>query len=206
MTEKKRYLVVLAITVIIAILEIFGAIISGSLALFADAGHVVIDGVAILVAVFVAYLVEKQTSENAVGTIRKRGGNLSALLLLAICGWIIVEAIDRIKNPPEIRSVSMLVIATAGAIGNWIQHRILVRSSARHITHRWISLHVITDLMQSVAVVVGGIFIALTGYMLLDPMLSLGIAIFMIMQALMLLLTGEHYHDCTDEHSPRSVS
>lgn len=200
--EIKRYGIVFAIAAVILVLEVGGGFISGSLALLADAGHVFTDTAAIAVSVIVAYLVKRGRDEQSV---RFVGGIINALLLLAVAIWVAVEAKDRLDHPREITSWVMILVAIAGTIGNYVQHRVLDMANEHHVTHEAMSLHVLSDLLQSVVVVFAGIAIALTGQHIIDPLLSFVIAGLMMFWALRLLmrLFSGHYneeHECHHHH------
>jgi len=195
--EIKRYWLIFGIAIVILIGEIWGGIISGSLALLADAGHVFTDSAAILVSVIIAFLVKKGSDENKT---RNIGGVINALLLGFISIWVFIEALERIGNPRDITSWIMISIAIIGTIGNYIQHRVIEVSDEKHITHEAMSLHILSDLAQSGVVVTGGIVIALTGWSIIDPILSFGISLLMGYWSLSLLqkIKSGHYDNHHD--------
>jgi len=160
----------------ILIAEVVGGILSGSLALLADAGHVFADTGAVLVSIVVAYRVKVGDNEERARTV---GGYINALLLGAITIWVGVEAWERLFEPREVVSWVMITIAVLGTIGNYVQHRIMETAHADHATHESMHLHILSDLIQSVGVVAGGIVIAVTGWVLVDPVVSMGIALWM---------------------------
>lgn len=179
--EIKRYSLVFVLAGLIFGLEIVGGVISASLALFADAGHVFTDAMAVLVSIVTAHYVRtKRWSETRV---RKLGGIANALLLFGVAIWIGVEGIERIGHPREIASKTMVAIAILGTFGNWVQYKVLGTLEEEHVTHKAMRLHILSDLLQSVVVVLGGIAIYLTGKNVIDPILSIGIALWMAHQA-----------------------
>jgi len=174
--EVKRYGVIFGIATMILIAEVVGGVLSQSLALLADAGHVFTDTGATLVAIIVAYRVKRGASETQT---RKVGGYINALLLGIVAVWVGVEAIERLQNPREVVSWVMISIAVLGTIGNYVQHRIIESADEEHVTHESMQLHILSDLLQSVGVVLGGVLILMTGWVLVDPIISMGIALMM---------------------------
>lgn len=185
--EIRRYWQVLALSVFIFILEIIGGWFSGSLALLSDAVHVFSDTIAIIISIIVAYAVKsKQRSENK---IRQSGARWNGILLLLLSVWIFWEALRRIWNPQEIQFGIMFWVATLGAILNYCQHKILDQATheEQHLTHRALDWHILSDLMQSLAVILASILIYLTGKTVIDPVLSMAVALIMFRWSVKLL-------------------
>jgi cobalt-zinc-cadmium efflux system protein len=159
--DLKRYWFVFSISLLILAIEIRGGFSAGSLALFSDAGHVFSDLLSLTVAIIIEAMVR-------------------ATLLFIVALGIIFEAISRFHEPHHVTSWIVICAATLGAGLNWLQHRILESSTARHVTHKGISLHVLSDLWQSIAVIVTGILIAITGFTILDLLVSIAIAVVFI--------------------------
>lgn len=179
--EVKRLLRVLWITLVIFGLEVTGGLISGSLALLADAGHVFVDKVAIIVAIAAAILVKYGFDQNRVHPI---GFRINIALLWLVVGWILFEAYGRFKQPENINSGIMTAAAAAGMLGNLIQHRILEGSpdEHKHQIHESLSMHVLSDLIQSGGVVAGAVIMLLTGWLIIDAVLSISIALWIAWQ------------------------
>lgn len=174
--EIKRYGVIFGIAVMILIAEVVGGIVSQSLALLADAGHVFTDIIALLVSIIVAYRIKCGANETKT---RRIGGYINALLLGGIAIWVGWEAWERFQQPREVVSWVMISIAMLGTIGNYVQHRIMESVDENHATHESIRLHILSDLMQSFGVVFGGILIWRTNWVLIDPIISMAIALWM---------------------------
>ncbi len=191
--EIKRYSLVFILAAIIFVAEVTGGIISGSLALLADAGHVFTDAAAVLVSIVTAHYVRTKVWPE--WKIRKIGGIINALLLFGVAVWIGIEGIERIDHPREIASKTMIAIAILGTFGNWAQYKVLGTLEEEHVTHKAMRLHIISDLLQSVVVVLGGITIYFTGKHIIDPVLSVGIAVWMAWRAWDLIAhIGRHAH------------
>ncbi len=161
----------------IVILELIGGWTSDSLALISDAAHVLTDAAAIIVSIVTAVAVRKEWGSET--KIRAVGGVVSAFLLGATAAWIFIEAVERFRSPRPIVAPLMIAVACLGTIGNYCQRRTLRKAAANHITHRALDWHILSDLWQSLAVVAAGIFIAATGYTVIDPVLSMGVALAM---------------------------
>lgn len=180
-----RHLIVLGITISICLLEIVGARLSGSLALFADAGHVASDAIAIILSMVVLH--HKRTDESFhqnqehVDTFVSR---IQMGLLVLLAGWILFEGYKRYQEPEEVSGLIMLMVAGIGGVGNYIQHKILdsTASSDMTKTQQGLSLHILSDLVQSIGVVVGGLLIMLTGVSVIDLIISSTIAIWLLWQ------------------------
>ena len=170
----KRYWLVLGISSIILIIEIIGGIRSGSLALLSDAAHVFQDMLVITIAILIESAIKRGANEDVW---RRRGAYLNALFLLSVAAWIVFEAFERFGSKDQILSGLLIITAAIGGFGNYLAHRVLESSHTKDITHRGLSAHILSDLWQSVAVVVAGILIALTGLMIFDLAISILIAI-----------------------------
>ena len=170
----KRYWLVLGISSVILIVEIVGGVVSGSLALLSDAAHVFQDMLVITIAILIESAIRRGANEEEW---RKRGAYLNALFLLSVAAWIVFEAFERFGSKDQILSGLLIITAAIGGFGNYLAHRVLESSHTKDITHRGLSAHILSDLWQSVAVVVAGILIALTGLMIFDLAISILIAI-----------------------------
>lgn len=202
--EIRRYGILFGIAGMIFIAEVVGGIISQSLALLADAGHVLTDTGAILVAIIVGYRVKCGANETRT---RKVGGYINALLLGGVAVWVLIEAIERFQEPREVVSWVMISIAVLGTIGNYVQHRMIESADEDHVTHESMRLHILSDLIQSFGVVFGGILIWMTDWVLVDPIISILIALMMARWTWKLfsqLWSGkydnEHEHCCHGHH------
>ncbi len=170
--EMNRYKLCLGIVGGVFVLEALGAKITGSLALWADAGHVLMDSVALLVTIVVTYCANRDLSEKLV---RKTGGLINSLLLGATSVVVFREALHRFSTPHSIKSLGMIFVALVGAVANYGQHQILegVPKDERHLNHRLLDAHILSDLWLSVAVILGGVGIALSGNTRIDSVLSM---------------------------------
>lgn len=191
----KRVLIALVLTGTFMFVEVVGGILSGSLALLADAGHMLTDTMALALAA-AAFHVSK----------RPPGGNLTygyqrfqilaafvnGLSLLVIVGWILFEAVQRFITPRDILGETMLVVAAAGLVVNIISFAVLHSGDQENLNIRGAALHVAGDLLGSVAAIVAAIVIIYTGWTLIDPILSVAVAMLILRSAWSLVKRSAH--------------
>jgi len=162
------------VTFIVLVGEVVGGVISNSLALLSDAGHVLTDVFALALSLIAAYI-GKRPSDYRATYGYQRIGILAALIngstLVVISFFIFVETYHRLFAPPQIDSGIMLVVAAAGLAGNLVMARIL-GSGHKDLNIKSAWLHVIGDLITSAGVIVAGLLIRFLGWHLADPVAS----------------------------------
>jgi cobalt-zinc-cadmium efflux system protein len=177
------------------LLEIIGGLVSNSLALLSDAGHMFTDAFALGLSLWAIKMAQKPaTHHKTFGYHRLEilAALANGLLLALISVWIFYEAYQRFFHPPEIKSGLMLVVAVIGLIGNFIGVTMLQRSSRNNLNVRGALLHMLGDTLSSVGVIIGGVFIAFTGWKMIDPIVSILINGFIIHSAFQLIFeSGE---------------
>ena len=190
--EVKRYGLVFALALIVFFAEVLCGIWSNSFALLADARHALVDASDNLISILVAYLVKSGLDKHKT---RSWGGVINALLLGAVAVWIFIDAVEHWQHPRDIASGIMIIGALIGTIGHYIRNRILDKADAHDITHDEAHAHIVSDLAQSIIVIIGGIGIALTGWTRIDPFLSFILAFWMGGWALVFLwrIRSGHY-------------
>jgi cobalt-zinc-cadmium efflux system protein len=196
---------VLGITVAVFVVQVVGGLLSGSLALLADAGHVLTDSTALLIALIATMLAARPaTSARTFGL--QRAEVLAALangmLLVAVGVWVLVQAVQRWTAPTDIASGLMLVIAVVGAVGNAVGLVLLHGAQAESLNLRGAYLEVVADLLGSVAVIVAAVVIMTTGYTRADSIASVVIFAMIIPRAWALL---REVIDVLLEATPRGV-
>ena len=191
----RRVMVALVLTGAFMIVEVVGGIISGSLALLADAGHMLTDTMALALAAM-AFHVSKRPPDGNLTFGYQRFQILAAfvngLSLLAIVGWILFEAIKRFINPNEILGETMLAVAAAGLVVNLISFAVLHSGDQDNLNIRGAALHVAGDLLGSVAAIVAALVIIYTGWTLIDPILSVAVAALILKSAWSLVKRSAH--------------
>lgn len=178
--KVRRISYVLYIAGAIIVIQTAAGLFSGSIALLSDAGHTAFDSAGTIVVLIAALFVQFGSSAKKADN---RAFFLNILLLFFAVGFIMYEAIDRlVENERAIVSWVMIIAGFIGGTGNFIQRSILERAAEEHKddAHESLSFHYLTDIGTSAGVVVGGIAIYMTGYSVIDPILSLGIALWIL--------------------------
>lgn len=191
----RRVLVALVLTGSFMVVEVVGGIISGSLALLADAGHMLTDTMALALAA-AAFHVSKRPAGGSLTYGYQRFQILAAfvngLSLLIIVGWILFEAVERLITPRDILGETMLLVAAAGLIVNIIAFAVLHSGDQNNLNIRGAALHVAGDLLGSVAAIVAAVVIIYTGWTLIDPILSVAVAFLILRSAWTLVKRSAH--------------
>ena len=194
-SNLRRVMIALVLTGTFMVVEIIGGIISGSLALLADAGHMLTDTMALALAAM-AFHVSKRPPDGKLTYGYQRFQILAAfvngLSLLAIVGWILFEAVSRFINPRDILGETMLVVAAAGLVVNLISFAVLHTGDRDNLNISGAALHVAGDLLGSVAAIVAAIVIIYTGWTLIDPLLSIAVAGLILRSAWSLVKRSAH--------------
>jgi cobalt-zinc-cadmium efflux system protein len=188
--DRRRLTLVLAITGSVLVAEVVGAIWTGSLALLADAGHMLTDTAGLVMALLAAHLVTRPPTSRRTWGFRRAetlAAASQALLLLGVGIYVFVEGIRRLVEPPEVASVGMLVFGIVGLVGNVISIILLARSRTGNLNLRAAFLEVLIDALGSVAVIVAAIVIATTGWTRADALVSLLIAVLILPRTVTLL-------------------
>lgn len=174
-SSSRALVVAVALTGGYALVEFVGGLWSGSLALLADSGHLATDAAALLFSLAANRVAQRPVSErHSFGLARAEviAAFVNSLALLAVVAWLVVEGIDRIRQPVPVNGVAVLLIAAAGLTINLSVAWVLSRHRA-NLNMRAALLHVLGDLLGSVAALVAGAVIILTGYTVVDPLLSM---------------------------------
>ncbi len=194
-SNMRRVLIALALTGTFMVVEVIGGILSGSLALLADAGHMLTDTMALALAA-VAFHVSKRPADARLSFGYQRFQILAAfvngLSLLVVVGWILFEAVRRFLSPTEVQGEMMLVVAAAGLVVNIIAFVVLHGGDRDNLNIRGAAIHVAGDLLGSVAAIVAAIVIIYTGWMPIDPVLSVAVAFLILKSAWMLVKHSAH--------------
>ena len=191
----KRVQIALVLTATFMLVEVVGGILSGSLALLADAGHMFTDTMALALTVFAFRAsVRPADKKRSFGYQRFQiiAAFVNGLSLFVIVGWILVEAVRRFIDPPDVIGQTMLVVAGAGLIVNIIAFIILHGGDQQNLNMRGAALHVVGDLLGSVAAIVAAIVIMSTGWMPIDPILSVVVAMLILRSAWKLVRRSAH--------------
>ena len=170
----------LLITVSFMVVELVAGLISGSIALLADAGHMLTDVSALSLALFAAWIATKPaTPEKTYGYYRTEilAALINGVALWLLVAWISVRAIDRLQHPPTIQTGPMLVAAVLGLLANLTSSIILSRARARNLNISGARLHVLGDALGSCGVITAGVLVRVKGWTIADPLASLFIGL-----------------------------
>jgi cobalt-zinc-cadmium efflux system protein len=188
--HRKRLLVVLVITFVVLIAEVIGGLIAGSLALLADAGHMLTDSTGLIMALIAAALATRAaTVRRTFGLQRAEvlAALANALLLVGVAVWVLIMAVERLRNPAEIRSGLMLAVAVVGVLANLAGLLVLRPAQSTSLNMRGAYLEVFGDLVGSLAVIIAAVLILITGWTPFDAIASLAIVVLIIPRAWSLL-------------------
>ena len=184
--------------------ELVGGILSNSLALLSDAAHVFSDSLSLIMSWLAIYLSTRPaTSSRTYGYHRTEvfAAFINGVSLIAISGWIFYEAVQRFIEPEPVKSKEMLIVAVFGFIANMVIVWLFHGEGHKNLNVRSAVLHVIGDALASVGVIVGGVVIYYTGWFVVDPMLSCGIGLVVLVgavrvtrEAVHILLEGSPKH------------
>ena len=188
--SRGRLAVALALALTVLVLEVVGGLLSGSVALLADAAHVGGDAAGVGLALFAATMASRPpTPRRTFGWQRLEvlAAAVNAAVLLAVTGWVLVTAVRRLDSPGEVETGTMLLVALIGMVANGVSLLVLSGADRANLNVRGAYLEVLADLLGSVAVVGAAVVIALTGFDRADAVVAVGIAVAVVPRALHLL-------------------
>jgi len=189
-TPLPRVWAVLVLTGSFMVLEVVGGWLSGSLALLADAGHMLTDVVALALSLLTAWIAQRPADANKTyGYLRWEilAALVNGAALFGIAGWVVLEAIERIQHPGPIRSGLFLAIATAGLVVNLVSLAMLHGSRHGSLNARGAYLHVLSDALGSIGALSAAAVIWLTGWTVADPIASVVLSLLILVGAWRLL-------------------
>jgi cobalt-zinc-cadmium efflux system protein len=231
--QRRTLAVVLALTTSALVVELVGAAVSGSLALLADAGHALTDAAGLALALVAAVLAERPATPQRTWGYRRAevlAAAAQAAVLLAVGVFVLVEAVRRLMEPPEVASTAMLVFGVVGLVANGAAIAVLARTRGDSMNLRAAFLEVVNDALGSAAVLVAAACIAWFGWQRADAVASLVIGALILPRTWRLLretvdvllestpkhvdldavrarmLSVEHVHDVHDLHATQVAS
>ena len=212
-TSSNHFLIPFLLILVFAIVEVIGGFWTGSLALLGDAGHMASDVAALGLAWFAASHAKKASASkhaSGISHVEIVASIFNAILMLLVVAWIVFEALQRFKHPEKVAGAEVMLIAFLGLLVNVIVAKLLHGGAAhaeQNLNQRAAFLHVLGDLLGSVAALVAGAVIYFTGYLPIDPILSLFISGIILLGTLNLIkdiwqtLHGSRTHDEHDGHN-----
>lgn len=190
--HRRLLAISLTLTATIMVVQIVGALLTGSLALLADAAHMFTDASALVIALIAAAVAARPADDRRTFGYQRAevfGALINAIILILLAGWVGVEAIGRLINPGETEVVGglMLIVAVVGLVANAISMWLLSRAQRTSMNVRGAYLEVMGDLIGSAMVIIAAIVIVTIGWMPADALASIVIAVLIIPRAIALL-------------------
>jgi cobalt-zinc-cadmium efflux system protein len=184
--DRRSLQIALALLVAVMAIEITFGIVASSLALLADAGHMLTDALALVLAILAIGIAARPASGRftyGLGRVEVLSAQANGVSLLLIGGWITYSAVRRLIDPPEVRGGIVLVVALIGALANVAAAAVLARGQSESINVRAAFLHITTDLAGFLGTALAGGLILLSGWNRFDPIASLGVALLSFISA-----------------------
>ncbi len=188
--HKKNLLIVLSLSGTYLIAEVIGGIMTKSLALLADAAHMLTDVVGLLLAFIAIKIGERKASpQKTFGYYRTEilAAVINAVVLLGISIFVLYEAWQRFEDPPEVQSGSMMIVAGIGLLVNIVGIFIIRKDSNESLNMKGAYFEVLSDMLTSIGVMVAGVIMLTTGWYYADPIISAAIGLLIIPRTLKLL-------------------
>ena len=188
--NKRNLKIVFCLTAVYLVAEVIGGLLTNSLALLADAGHMFTDVAGLGLALFAINFAERPaTPERTYGYYRVEilAALTNALVLIGISLYILYEAYERFRDPPEVASKTMLLVAAIGLAVNIAGIFILRAGSAESLNLKGAYFEVLSDMLTSIGVIIAGIIMWTTGWYYADPLISAGIGLFILPRTWILL-------------------
>lgn len=178
--HKKNLLIVVVLSGTYLIAEVVGGILTNSLALLADAAHMLTDVVGLLLAFIAIKIGERKANpKKTYGYYRTEilAAVINAVVLLGISLYVLYEAYQRFQNPPEVQSKSMLIVAGIGLLVNVVGMLILRKDSEASLNMKGAYFEVLSDMLTSVGVMIAGVIMLTTNWYYADPLISAAIGL-----------------------------
>jgi cobalt-zinc-cadmium efflux system protein len=194
-TDKTRVLIAAVLTGGFMIAEAIGGVVTGSLALIADAGHMLTDSIALWLAWYAFRLADRPATVRMTygfGRVKTLVAYTNGITIFAIAVWICYEAVLRLMDPPPVLGGPMLVVAVLGLLVNIAGFLVLHGGDRTSLNMRGALLHVVGDMLGSAAAIVAAIVIIATGWTPIDPILSVLVAVLILSTAWSLMKEAAH--------------
>ncbi|MCX8011011.1 MAG: cation diffusion facilitator family transporter [Ignavibacteria bacterium] len=190
-----RLIVSIILNLLITVAEIIGGLLSGSLALISDALHNFSDAVSIIISYIAIKLKKRDTSyRHTFGLMRAEilAAVINSSILVGISIYLFYEAVKRFYNPEPIESSLMIIVAVIGLIANLIVTFLLKHYAKHSINIKSAYLHIISDVVSSIGVILGGVAIYLWDVTWVDPLLTILIGLYILKESYQILMKAIH--------------
>jgi cobalt-zinc-cadmium efflux system protein len=204
--SRRRLTLALVITLLVMVVELVGGWLSGSLALLADAGHMLADGAALAVALFASWIAQRPaTAQRSFGFMRLEilAALVNGAVLIVIAIGIGIEAWRRLRAPPPVDGGLLLGVAGIGLLANVVAALVLHRGHQHSLNQRGAYLHVLGDLLGSIGALLAGVIVLATGWTPADPLISVLIGGLVLVSAWRLVKEST---DVLLEATPRHIA
>ncbi|MBZ9999744.1 MULTISPECIES: cation diffusion facilitator family transporter [unclassified Mesorhizobium] len=194
-TDKKRVLIAACLTAGFMVAEALGGLFTGSLALLADAGHMLADAIALGLAWYAFHLADRPATVRLTygfGRVKTLVAYTNGIAIFVIALWIVYEAWERLQTPAPVLGGPMLVVAILGLLVNIGSFLVLHGGDRESLNMRGAILHVLGDLLGSAAAIVAAIVILATGWTPIDPILSVLVSLLILSTAWSLMRAAAH--------------
>lgn len=181
--HQKPLTIAFVLTLTYALVEVVGGVVTGSLALISDAAHMGTDVLGLGLALAAIQLSKRPAAgSRTFGLYRLEvlAAVINGLLLFGVAFYVLFEAVQRFRNPPDILGVPMLAVAVVGLIVNIISFRLLTAGSKESLNLKGAYLEVVADMLGSIGVIIGAIVITLTGFRYIDSIIAVLIGLFIL--------------------------
>ena len=188
--DRSRLRIVLAMTLVVMVVEVVGAFLTGSLALLADAGHLATDAAAVVLALGASYVATLRGGPRSTFGLHRAeilAALVNAVVLLVVCGYLAYAGISRLADPTHVDAGPMVAFALVGLVANAVSLAVLNRSETGSLNLRGAANEVLADLVGSILAVLAGLLILLAGWDRADPVASLVIAVLILPRSVVLL-------------------
>lgn len=193
--HRRRLIGALVLTLTYMAVEVIGGLLTGSLALLADAAHMLTDAGGLALALFAIRFAERPaTPQKTYGYLRTEilSALANAVVLLLLTVYILYEAYRRFLDPPEIIGGPMLAVAAVGLVVNLVSMRLLAGGSSESLNVKGAYFEVLSDMLGSLGVILAALIVMFTGWRLADPLIGAGIGLFIVPRTWQLLKQVTH--------------
>ena len=193
--STKRLAIALSLTSAFLVAELVGALLFDSLALLSDAAHMFTDSAALAIALAAVKIGQRPPDDKRTFGYRRfeiLAAAFNAILLFAVAGYVLIEGIGRFFDPKPVESVGMLTVATIGLVVNIISMRVLAGGKDDSLNVKGAYLEVWADMLGSLGVIAAAVVIYLSGYNWIDPIVAIGIGLWVLPRTWVLLRDTAH--------------